>query len=426
VDASVNSAMAADPVTVMTLPEVDVALDGLATDGDRIAGALVALESHPGRRFLEGSRLTGRTAELWEPARADIALLYARFDSYRAVLAQAREVRARRSRPGATELAELSALLRARAVVLSTEEIPLERRDLTGPDTVTQRMSLRELVASMDAAFKKATEVVVAADEVWTAFVARLDPLDAHLDSARELAASLGLGESGDPLCTELGAIADDLADTRALAFADPLALYAGALGSGQPDLSRVHDLDGRITSVGTALAPLAAVRAELDELLHRATAAIDGVADAETQARAAYDRVLDKIAAPAIAEVPAESAALRVRLACVRDLVDGQRWPRVSAELTALGAATGAALERVQEVRDTAAALLGRREELRGRLAAYRVKAARLHLNEDAEIADDYQQAHDLLWTSPCDLRAATRSLVRYQRAIAAKESAR
>lgn len=418
--------MTADPGTLMTAPEVDLALDRLTTDGDRIAGALVALESHPGHGFLEGTRLTGRTKALWDSARADIALLYQLFGSYRAVLTQATEVRARRSRPGTAELTELTGLLRTRTVELGTEEIPLERRNLTGPATVTRRMSVTELVTAMDAAFTKATPVVVAADEVWSAFVARLDPLDDRLDAARELAASLGLGEARHPLFTELGAIGDALAEVRAVAFADPLSLYQGEPGAGHPDLTRVTDLDNRLAAVRSQLDPLAEVRSELDALVGRAEVAIDGVAEAEAVTRKAYDRVLDKIAAPAIAAVPDESAGLRVRLRGIRELVAKQRWPRVAEELTALGTATDAALGRIQDVGDTASALLGRREELRGRLDAYRVKAARLHLSEDAEIASCYQQAYDLLWTSPCDLRAATRALVRYQQAIAAKGSAR
>jgi hypothetical protein len=93
-----------------------------------------------------------------------------------------------------------------------------------------------------------------------------------------------------------------------------------------------------------------------------------------------------------------------------------------VSAALDALAAATERAREQVGEIRDTAAALLGRRAELRGRLDAYRVKAAQLRLAEDAEIAARYQEAYDLLWTVPCDLRAATKALNRYQQAIAAR----
>jgi hypothetical protein len=110
--------------------------------------------------------------------------------------------------------------------------------------------------------------------------------------------------------------------------------------------------------------------------------------------------------------------------LADLDRLVSAHDWQQVSEALGALATATDQAVGRARDVRDTAAALLGRRSELRGRLDAYRVKAARLHLSEDAEIAGRYQAAYDLLWTVPCDLRAATRALNRYQQAIAAKEA--
>ncbi|NVI86386.1 hypothetical protein HUX53_03615, partial [Actinomadura sp. BRA 177] len=57
--------------------------------------------------------------------------------------------------------------------------------------------------------------------------------------------------------------------------------------------------------------------------------------------------------------------------------------------------------------------------DHARGRLEAYRVKAARLGHAEDAELARIYEQARELLWTSPCDLRSATVALSGYQRAI-------
>src|SRR5262249_54872868 len=67
------------------------------------------------------------------------------------------------------------------------------------------------------------------------------------------------------------------------------------------------------------------------------------------------------------------------------------------------------------------AAALLGRRDELRGLLDAYRAKAARLGAAEDTELAARYRQASDLLWTAPCDLAAATAAVTHYQQAILA-----
>ncbi|MEV4679013.1 hypothetical protein AB0K34_45840, partial [Actinomadura sp. NPDC049382] len=73
----------------------------------------------------------------------------------------------------------------------------------------------------------------------------------------------------------------------------------------------------------------------------------------------------------------------------------------------------------RARETTGVIRGLLDRREELRGRLEAYRAKAARLGHAEDAELARIYEQARELLWTSPCDLRKATVSLSGYQRAI-------
>ncbi len=70
--------------------------------------------------------------------------------------------------------------------------------------------------------------------------------------------------------------------------------------------------------------------------------------------------------------------------------------------------------------------ALLARREELRGLLGAYKAKAARLGAAEDAELAARYDQAHELLWTAPCDLAAATAAVAGYQQAILTTEGRR
>jgi hypothetical protein len=410
------------PRLSLTQDDADRELARLATDGDRIGEALVALEAHPGIGFLRGAALTGRTERLWQAAQADIELLYQRFDSYRTVLDNARQVRARRNRLGTAELTELATLLRGEAVVLGTEEIPLDRRKLTGPTVITHTMSLAELVAAMDRSFHHASDVVVATDDVWSAVVRTLDPLDERLELARELCASLGLGESRHPLFTEVAAIGTQLSDLHARAFADPLALYSGEPGNGAPDLAEADELTARLDSVHTELDGLAAVRAELDQRLSGARLAIDAVAAAERDATADHDLVLAKIAGPAIGSVPDGTRPLRDQLSAVSALVALHDWPQVAVALAELAGATERARERVAEVRDTAAALLGRRAELRGRLDAYRVKAAQLRVTEDPGVTARYQETYDLLWSVPCDLRAATRALNRYQQAIAAR----
>jgi len=69
---------------------------------------------------------------------------------------------------------------------------------------------------------------------------------------------------------------------------------------------------------------------------------------------------------------------------------------------------------------------MLGRRDELRGLVGAYKAKAARLGMAEDADLAVRYDQVHDLLWTAPCDLAAAEAAVDEYQQAILAVEGRR
>ena len=412
----------ADPMPALTQDDADRELNRLTTEGNRIADALVTLENHPGYRFLQGAALSGRTLTLWDEARSGVATLYQRYDHYRDILAKAQEIRTRRNRLNTADLAELTTLLRGSAIELGTEEIPLGKRNLTGPATVTHRMTLAQLVAGMDSEFQRATDIAVATDEVWSAMVRILDPMDERMDGARELAASLGLGEIRDPLFLEVDAIGNALADLRSRAFGDPLALYRGEPGSGRPDLVEGEALSGRLGAVRDRLAALAAVRVEYDEKVARASAAIDDVATAEADAKAAYELALEKIASPAIAPVPDGTPPLRAQLAGLGSLVASHDWGLVADELAALARHTEQARARAADVVQTATALLDRRSELRGRLDAYKVKAARLRLSEDAELAAHYRETYDLLWTVPCDLRAATKALNRYQQAITAK----
>src|SRR6266851_2083134 len=86
------------------------------------------------------------------------------------------------------------------------------------------------------------------------------------------------------------------------------------------------------------------------------------------------------------------------------------------------IGAVTAAAAtQRCQDAERAAAALLARRDELRGLLDAYQAKAARLGAAEDQDLTARYDLARDLLWTAPCDLSSAAGAVTRYQEAIVA-----
>jgi hypothetical protein len=62
---------------------------------------------------------------------------------------------------------------------------------------------------------------------------------------------------------------------------------------------------------------------------------------------------------------------------------------------------------------------VLERRAELRGRLTALAAKATARGRAEDLALDALRVEAHDRLWSAPCDLAAATVALRRYQRAL-------
>ncbi|WP_146073659.1 hypothetical protein [Amycolatopsis sp. CA-126428] len=74
----------------MSRPEADEALSRLRADGDAFAAALMELEDHPGRRFLEGTASEGTTLDRWTAAKAAIGVLWDRLGRYRTVVRQPR------------------------------------------------------------------------------------------------------------------------------------------------------------------------------------------------------------------------------------------------------------------------------------------------------------------------------------------------
>jgi hypothetical protein len=96
-------------------------------------------------------------------------------------------------------------------------------------------------------------------------------------------------------------------------------------------------------------------------------------------------------------------------------------RWTRLASELDLIEKQAADAAGQCREVERRAAALLDRREELRGLLDAYQARAARLGGAEDTGLDARYARARDLLWTAPCDLPAATAAVTGYQQAVLA-----
>ena len=168
--------------------------------------------------------------------------------------------------------------------------------------------------------------------------------------------------------------------------------------------------------------AALAARVGELDRLRQQARGRIDGLAAAATAARAGRQ---DAIAARRDAETritalpPLPPAIAEPPLASLGALAANGQWARLATELDRCEAELTAATAQTAGLRQAAADALGKRDELRGLLRAYKSKAARLGAAEDPDLAARFDRAYGLLWTAPCDLAAAEAAVAAYQRAI-------
>ncbi|QMU68087.1 hypothetical protein [Streptacidiphilus sp. P02-A3a] len=415
--------------SVMTREEVDRALARLGAEREAVQTSLLALQDHPGCRLLEGATLTGRTLERWSAAEPGLGRLWSMFDTYTEALAAARAVRSRRNRPNQAELQELTELLRGTGVTVSAGRAANGGLSLTGGARLSEQVSLTELVERMNGWYGRIIEVASAADAVWSALPARIDLLLAELGRVRALARSVGVHPGEHPAGDTLEEMGRELASLRAEVVSDPLAFWTprpggGTHGGRDPVAGTVET--GRYDRSARALDDL---RLELQDVLRLrddADERLEGVGDllaradaTLAEARRARGEVLAKIASTEVPAVPGPASALRERLSQADQLRRHGQWHRLGPLLDTLEGAAQRELLRARESLTAVTAPLALRAELRGRLDAYKAMGARLGVSEDPELIERYDQARRMLWSAPCDLRAAEHAVRRYQQAL-------
>ena len=392
---------------------------------DAVQANLLELDGSFAKQVLEGAALTGQTRDRWAAASATLATLWENYLAYSAVVDRIAALGTGNKRPARKDLPELNELLTGGCVRLAGAPVPLARRDLAA--AARPPVTLAAAVGAMRRAFSEVTEVTAAVEAVWAAVAAPLDAVTSELARVRPLVDGLGAD-----IQAEFREAENALAAQRAAANADPLALWrpapdgatgsAGAGTDGRVDTAAAERLRER----AAALTPRIA---ELDRLRQRARQRIDGLAAAASSARAARQ---DAVTARHDTEVrisalpPLPPDIPEPPLASLGALAADRQWSRLAAELDRCEAELAAATAQTAGVRETAAAALDKRDELRGLLRAYKAKAARLGAAEDPDLAAQFDTAYGLLWTAPCDLTAAQAAVAAYQRAILEGEGRR
>ncbi|MGW5155836.1 hypothetical protein ACWEPN_10180 [Nonomuraea wenchangensis] len=384
----------------MSREGVEHALRARADERDRISGDLLDLESHTTYQLLKGASLRGTTAGRWAGVQTALARLWGLNDAYRAVLRDAEQIRDSRGRLGSDQLEQLTALLAGPSVVLKAAAKPVEQRSLL--PQADERLTLDQAVTRMDAAFREVTSALTDIDARWNDLLPRLDAADAALRRVRTLEADLGEAAPG------LGQSDAELVRLRADVVEDPL----GA--SVEQDLDRVCRL---LAAAVGELELAVTVKQEYGRRRENLVAALDRVRAAESEARLAHGAVVVKIALPPQAQPRSRVDALADALDALD--VSADSWVLRAKRLAGLEDDADAAVQQAQTTARALYGLVGRRDELRGRLGACQVMAVRKGLAEDPAAAELFERARALLWSAPCDLTAAAAAVETYQRAI-------
>ncbi|SCK18496.1 hypothetical protein [Streptomyces sp. WMMB 322] len=423
---------------VMSREEADRALERLTAEHEAVESSLLALQDHAGRRLLEGAQLTGTTAGRWARAEEAVTRLWNVFEYYSGALAKAQEVRERRRWPSREDLAELTQLLRgfhtlpgsaaggagnpADGVESSAGAVEGPGGGGGGPQP-EEEATLSTLVEWMNGWYAQALDVVAAADSVWSALPARIDMLAAELRRVRSLAHSVGVRPGEHPSGDDLERTTEELTSLRAEVVSDPLAFWTPAGGSsapggGRPDTSRYDRAARELEDIRREIDAVLNVRQDSEQRLMRLRDVLSRADRTLAEARAARGEVLAKIAASEVPAVSGPATALQEQLSAAAEYRRRSQWHRLSPLLESLEQRAEDELDRARAQLAAVTAPLAVRAELRGRLDAYKAKVAQQGMGEERMLTERYDAARRMLWSAPCDLRAAEDAVRRYQHA--------
>lgn len=357
--------------------EAERALSGLRAGQGRIASAMFTIDSHPALGFLRAGGNRGRTQAAWDGLRGEVDTLWTEFNT-------------------------LNELLDSTSV--------MSTRRLTDAEVATVQRATA-LAATLEPRCSAAITNLDAVNAAWNACGAAVAPVTDALTGLSRLANELGATASVGPLNQHCSALRDTL-------LADPLtAAPGGALADAyRSELQRLTD------DVGAALRAMktqATLRDSFPERVAALQAQIDAVRAEEARTHGSFQRAAEKISDTQLPPVPAAADVLRARVFDLDKARARKQWNRLTDDVAALESAIARAQSRAAELREAADGLIARRDELRGRLDAYRAKAARHKIDENDELATLHSSAHTLLYTAPCDLPEATRAVYAYQKAV-------
>lgn len=381
----------------MRLEDSDPELNRLQEAGERIAANLVELEIDSSRQLLEASTLTGESAACWSAASAALTDLWEWRGQLEGLLERAQALR--RSARGADEL---HALLTGPSLELTRAQVPLAERDLLGSPEIAVRCTADELLARMSSAFDEVKVAMAGFARAWEILTPRLSEARAALERTRALAAV----QDEPTQDSGLDDIANRLEALTAQLRSDPLAVAP-------PEVDRLIE---SLQAVERDLQATAALRHELGARLSDARARLARLRTAVEEGRIAHDDLLVKISVPSAPSAPELPGEASRELDEVAALARAGAWRESRLRLDSWNARTSTLLDEAERILQANRAPLEARNQLRGLLEAYQVKAGRIGAIEDPDLERIFAHAHEVLYTAPTDLALGAQLVRRYQ----------
>jgi hypothetical protein len=382
---------------------------------------LLALESEPTYEMLAPRSTTrapleGETKKLVVPALEALGELFEHRGRLTETLERAKELRASMSSLAfwgtAEKEREIQQLLFGPSIELPPDLTPLARRTLLDPGKREVKVVPGQLLAAMAAAYERARDVILAVQRAWAETEPALAELEARVRQARESARALDLEAAVEG---ELAGIEQALEQLRARVARDPLGASKD-MGS---------ELGPRLGALTTRLSEEAALRRKVEEGLLRAAKLRGELRVAHLAALEAVERFPLEVEGARAPGPPVEDAlvlGLDPWLDRISESAHSGRWRAADVGLARWREAAESYLQKDDAIAKALTALVARRDELKGRLAARRAQAATfaargVPLDPNAEAVG--REAEGLLLMRPTPLAKASELVQRYEVAV-------
>jgi hypothetical protein len=367
----------------MNRDEADRAIAAAGAAHDQVAAAMYGIDSHPGLNFLRAGGVTGRTRDIWDALSPEIDARWSEFSAMGEQLEQARTIRVQ-YRPSDPNWATLQRLV--------TVDVPT-------------------LARTLQASCAAIAGILGDVNVCWSIVSAAVVPVTDSMAALRQRGTEVGSTDGLQALQLRVDELAARLLD-------DPLA--AAPRGTLRDTVrTELDQMAADLSTASKQLTALISLRDGYPQRVAELTGRIERLRSTEENVRHAYARAAEKIARPGLPEVPRSHEVLRARLAELDARRSRQDWRKLADDVAVLEASIARAQERAESLAAAADGLVERRNELRGRLEAYRAKAASHRLDEHDGLAPLHTAARDLLHTAPCDLQEATKAVYAYQRML-------